>query len=75
LTKNNIQQFVDLPGVGEHYMGSFSKFRMLFAGLLIENSLTANLDHNLVGAPFLASEDAVTMDEVFWGTEEEIKRM
>ena len=22
LTKNNIQQLVDLPGVGEHYMGS-----------------------------------------------------
>ena len=27
------------------------------------------------GAPFLASEDAVTMDEVFWGSEEEIERM
>ena len=25
LSKNSIQQFVDLPGVGEHYMGS-SKF-------------------------------------------------
>jgi hypothetical protein len=34
-----------------------------------------HLDHNLVGAPFLASEDAVTMDEVFWGTEEEVGRM
>ena len=33
------------------------------------------LDHNLVGVPFLASEDAVTMDEVFWGTEEEVERM
>ena len=33
------------------------------------------LDHNLVGAPFLASEDAVTMDEVFRGAEEEVKRM
>ena len=29
----------------------------------------------MVGAPFLASEDAVTMDEVFRGTEEEIGRM
>ena len=24
LTRNNIQQLVDLPGVGEHYMGSSS---------------------------------------------------
>ena len=23
LSKNNIQQLVDLPGVGEHYMGSY----------------------------------------------------
>ena len=33
------------------------------------------IDHNLVGVPFLASEDAVTMEEVFWGSEEEVKRM
>ena len=26
LTKNNIQQVVDLPGVGEHYMGSYKMF-------------------------------------------------
>ena len=24
LTRNNIQQLVDLPGVGEHYMGSYN---------------------------------------------------
>jgi alcohol oxidase len=24
LTKNNVQQFADLPGVGEQYMGSFN---------------------------------------------------
>ena len=23
LTRNNVQQVVDLPGVGEHYMGSY----------------------------------------------------
>ena len=27
LTKNNIHQVVDLPGVGEHYMGSYKIFR------------------------------------------------
>ena len=26
LAKNNIQQVVDLPGVGEHYMGSYKMF-------------------------------------------------
>ena len=25
LTRNNIQQLVDLPGVGEHYMGSYDE--------------------------------------------------
>ena len=29
----------------------------------------------MAAAPFLASEDAVTMNELFWGTEEEIERM
>ena len=37
--------------------------------------LLISLDHNLAGVPFLASEDAVTMDEVFRGTEEEVERM
>ncbi|KAF8813189.1 alcohol oxidase [Phlegmacium glaucopus] len=50
LTKNNIQQLVDLPGVGEHYM-----------------------DHNLVFTPYIASEDAQTMDILFRGTEEELE--
>ena len=25
LTKNNVQQIVDLPGVGEHYMGIYNR--------------------------------------------------
>ena len=32
-------------------------------------------DHNVIAPPFVAREDAETMDEVFWGTEEEIERM
>ena len=32
------------------------------------------LDHNLVALPFLASENAETMDEVFRGTEEQLER-
>ena len=29
----------------------------------------------MIVSPFEAREDAETMDEVFWGTEEEIERM
>ena len=32
------------------------------------------LDHNTGLITFVASEDAETMDEVLWGTEEEIER-
>ena len=37
--------------------------------------LTESLDHILIALPFSAREDAETMDEVFWGTEEEMERM
>jgi alcohol oxidase len=33
------------------------------------------LDHTTIAVPFVASEDAETMDEVFRGTEEDIERM
>ena len=29
LARNNIQQLVDLPGVGEHYMGSFNQISQM----------------------------------------------
>ena len=71
LSKNNIQQLVDLPGVGEHYMGSSNQ-----SFNPNDNALTViHLDHNLVGIQFLASEDAETMDKIFWGSEEEVERM
>ncbi|KAG5649963.1 hypothetical protein H0H81_001310 [Sphagnurus paluster] len=50
LKRNNIPQFVDLPGVGEHYM-----------------------DHNLIFAPYIASEDADTLDDLFSGKDEELE--
>ncbi|TFK36632.1 GMC oxidoreductase-domain-containing protein [Crucibulum laeve] len=50
LKKNNIQQFIDLPGVGENYM-----------------------DHNLVFVPYIASDDADTMDVIFRGSEDELQ--
>ncbi|KAF8813030.1 alcohol oxidase [Phlegmacium glaucopus] len=50
LMRNNIEQLVDLPGVGEHYM-----------------------DHDLIPLPYMASKDAETMDDLFWGTDEEIE--
>ena len=33
------------------------------------------LDHNMAIVPFMASDSAETMDKLFWGTEEEIKRV
>ena len=33
-----------------------------------------SLDHNLIALPFVASENAETMDEVFRGTEEKLER-
>ena len=32
------------------------------------------LDHNLISLPFVASEDAETLDEVIRGTEEQLER-
>ena len=33
-----------------------------------------SLDHNLIALPFMTSENAETMDEVFRGTDEQIER-
>ncbi|TFK74193.1 alcohol oxidase [Pluteus cervinus] len=50
LQKNDIEQIVDLPGVGEHYM-----------------------DHNLMFVPYVANEDADTLDVVFRSPEDELQ--
>ncbi|KAJ7273128.1 GMC oxidoreductase-domain-containing protein [Mycena rebaudengoi] len=50
LKAHDIQQVVDLPGVGENY-----------------------LDHNLVILTYHTTQDEVTLDEVFSGTEEIVK--
>ena len=69
LTRNNVQQIVDLPGVGENYMG-LHKLDIFNA-----SDLHDFLDHNAIILPFVASEDAETVDEALRGTEEEIERM
>ena len=33
-----------------------------------------SLDHNVISIPFMASENAETMDEVLRGTEEQLER-
>ena len=33
-----------------------------------------SLDHNVIMLPFVASENAETMDEIFYGTEEQLER-
>ena len=70
LVRNNIEQLVDLPGVGEHFMGLYN--RGISTQVMSYHNL---LDHNMNALPFVAREGAETMDEVFWGTEEEIERM
>ena len=70
MSKNNIQQLVDLPGVGEHYMGSYKMLQHQSSIISYLNSL----DHNMMSIPFVASENAETMDEMFQGTEEQIER-
>ena len=37
-------------------------------------SYFTSLDHTVVSLPFVASENAETMDEVFQGTEEQLER-
>ena len=34
-----------------------------------------SLDHNIIALPFMTSENAEMMDEVFWGTDEQIEHM
>ena len=70
LKRNNIQQLVDLPGVGEHYMGLYNRTFQCKWWFSYQNPV----DHNIIALPFVAREDAETMDEVFRGTEEEIER-
>ena len=68
MSKNDIQQLVDLPGVGEHYMGLYKMLQLLIISYL------TSLDHNVIIVPFVASENAESMDEVFRGTEEQLER-
>ncbi|EKM78832.1 hypothetical protein AGABI1DRAFT_114408 [Agaricus bisporus var. burnettii JB137-S8] len=50
LSKNDVQQIVDLPGVGEHLM-----------------------DHNGIFPHYLAADYGETLDDIWWGSEAEIK--
>jgi hypothetical protein len=69
LEKNNIRQLVDLPGVGEHYMG---KIQYFFPSNIYAEHI---LDHIMAGPTYLASEDADTLDTLFHGDETELERM
>ena len=70
LTRNNVHQLVDLPGVGEHYMGSYNWIYQR----KLQSSYQNSQDHVQITLPFVASEDAETMDELFRGTEEQLER-
>ena len=68
LEKNGVKQRVDLPGVGENHMGmlcfiTHASFLVIF-----------NADHKGSFLPFVATEDADTLDQLFRGTPEEVAR-
>lgn len=68
LKAHDIQQVVDLPGVGENYLGGFTCS-------VVQNSCSSfPTDHNLVILTYHTTQDEVTLDEVFSGTEEIVKR-
>ncbi|EKM78826.1 hypothetical protein AGABI1DRAFT_114404 [Agaricus bisporus var. burnettii JB137-S8] len=50
LSKNDVQQIVDLPGVGEHLM-----------------------DHNGIFPHYFAADYGDTLDDIWWGSEAEVK--
>ncbi|KAG6879088.1 hypothetical protein C0992_005233 [Termitomyces sp. T32_za158] len=66
LSRNNVPQIVDLPGVGEHYMGNSTS-----SGAKLATNLTK--DHNVLFVPYLASKDADTMDPISRGSEVEVE--
>ena len=64
----DIEQFVDLPGVGEKLKG-MSKFVKW-----IDISWNERADHNVNFVQYHAAEYAETLDPIFWGGEEGAKR-
>lgn len=67
LKNNGVEQLVDLPGVGENYIGK----RLHSASC---SKSTNFADHTLMRYTYLASDDAETMDGVFRGNEEYLAR-
>jgi alcohol oxidase len=71
LKKLAVKCLVDLPGVGEHYMGALIHVVSVVLSLM---KVLSFLDHNLQFVPAFASEDADTLDLLFRGTDEDILR-
>lgn len=67
LKQLDIEPLVDLPGVGQNYMGM---------PLLLQTSqrVDSAIDHNALFPPYIASDDADTLDVIFRGDEEMVQR-
>lgn len=63
LEKNGIPQLVDLPGVGENYMGTLSWIQPA------SSETHEHVDHLVTAPGYHASDDAESMDHIFRGTE------
>jgi alcohol oxidase len=60
LKRCGIEQLVNLPGVGENYRGAL-------LSIYYKSFSLGGSDHNLVFAPYLAANDAITMDALWRG--------
>ena len=72
LKKAGVSQIVDLPGVGENYQGQSAPCT---GGEAPEAHGGAGLrtDHQVIFAPYIASEDAQTLDGIVTDNEAELK--
>lgn len=72
LQRNDIVQVVDLPGVGEHYMGKIPILDFIYLSTVFTYHC---LDHNLTSPVYFASEDADTLDSIFRDKEPQLECM
>ena len=62
-----VKQLVELPGVGENYQGIAS-----FGHMTEQFIYWGFTDHNVVFVPYLADDEAETLDAIFRGEKEEL---
>lgn len=72
LQRNDVNQIVDLPGVGENCMGKIQLSKFIKYTWKLHRTFQ---DHYWISLPYVASDDAETLDVVFRGETAELERM